>query len=390
MADQQPFVTGQSQWRDLPTPLTQIYQQGWGQLGQQLARPYTTYNNPRIADLSDLQRQAMSTASGLTGGLGSIYQNAMSAIGQSAPTVSAPGGGGGVDMSKIAKFNPTLDKSKMMMSSGAWTDPGVSSSYMSPYTSGVVDRIAQLGGRNLRENLLPGINSTFTGAGQFGSTRNADFTNRALRDTQESILGEQAKALESGYNTAGNLYGTDAARALQAQQGTASNLLGAENLGLGANTAANQAYLQAGQINSQAAQNAAQMNLQAQIANQNAAQNRANQWLSLGNNMVGGLSQAANLQNTLGQQQQGLNQQNLNLAYQDFMNQQQYPMTNLQNVMSMANPTANITGSGTEAKSYVTPGTSTAQRMTGVIGGLGQLAKNGAFDGLANTIGSWF
>lgn len=78
--------------------------------------------------------------------------------------------------------------------------------FMNPYTEGVVNRIAQLGQRNLSENLLPAVNTTFTGAGQFGSSRHADFTNRALRDANESILGQQAQALSSGYGSAMDAY----------------------------------------------------------------------------------------------------------------------------------------------------------------------------------------
>lgn len=400
MADQSassPYSTGSSAWNDVPAPLTQIYQQGFGQLGQQLARPYTTYNNPRIADLTGLQQQAMSTASGLTGSLGSIYQSALNAIGGSPSggggggfSASAGGGGYGFDPSKLKAYTPDVDKSKMETSTGAWINPGVASSYMSPYTTGVIDRIAQLGQRNLQENLLPGINSTFTGAGQFGSTRNANFNNRALRDTQEAILGEQAKALEQGYSTAGNLFSSDAARALQSQQGTASNLLGLGNLGLSANTAANQAQLQAGQINSEAATRMASVGVQSQANALNAEQNRVRNYLDLASGMAGNIGNAINLQNSLGGQQQNLNQQNLDLAYKDYMNQQNYPMSNLQNVLALANPIANATGVKTTANSYVTPGLSGAQRATGLIGGLGQLASNGVLDSAGSFIGSLF
>lgn len=78
--------------------------------------------------------------------------------------------------------------------------------YRSPYVEGVVDRIAELGGRNFEEDLQPAINATFTGAGQFGSSRHAEFLNRALRDVNESVLGEQAGALERTYADAMDSY----------------------------------------------------------------------------------------------------------------------------------------------------------------------------------------
>lgn len=114
-------------------------------------------------------------------------------------------------------YQPYLDKASQ-------TVPQAINQYMSPYTDSVVNRIAQLGQRNLTENLLPQVNSTFTGAGQFGSTRSADFTNQAVRDANESILGQQASALESGYQNAGQMALADLQR--QAQLGQLTQQLG--------------------------------------------------------------------------------------------------------------------------------------------------------------------
>jgi hypothetical protein len=110
------------------------------------------------------------------------------------------------------------------------TLPQAASAYMNPYTDQVVNRIAQLGQRNLSENLLPQVNSTFAGAGQFGSSRNADFTNRALRDTNESVLGQQANALQSGYQNAQSNALADLQR--QANLGGQVQQYGAQDTGL--------------------------------------------------------------------------------------------------------------------------------------------------------------
>lgn len=120
-------------------------------------------------------------------------------------------------------YQPALDIASQ-------TVPQAIGTYMSPYTDSVVNRIAQLGQRNLSENLLPQVNSTFTGAGQFGSTRSADFTNRALRDTNESILGQQANALQTGYQQAGSLALQDLTR--QAQLGQMTQQLGYQDVSM--------------------------------------------------------------------------------------------------------------------------------------------------------------
>jgi len=80
--------------------------------------------------------------------------------------------------------------------------------YMSPYQDDVASRIAVLGARNLSENLLPQVNDTFIGNGQPFSSRHEEFTNRAVRDANESILGAQSQLLNQGYKDAMSGYQT--------------------------------------------------------------------------------------------------------------------------------------------------------------------------------------
>jgi hypothetical protein len=139
--------------------------------------------------------------------------------------------------------------------------------YMNPYTEGVVNRIADLGARNLSEQLLPQVNEAFTGAGQWGSSRHADFTNRALRDTQEAVLGKQAESLMGAQqNAMGNYI---AGQTQLGQTGNALALLG-------------------------------------------------------GQQQTAGLKDAAALQ-AIGQEQMNQGQRNLDVAYQDFVQQRDYP-----------------------------------------------------------------
>lgn len=101
--------------------------------------------------------------------------------------------------------------------------------YMNPYQQNVLDVIAKQGARNLQENLLPGVSDAFVRAGQFGGTRMGEFGSRALRDTQEAILNQQAQAAQQGYTQALGASQADLSRqqsalqqiANQAQQGQA-------------------------------------------------------------------------------------------------------------------------------------------------------------------------
>ena len=99
--------------------------------------------------------------------------------------------------------------------------------YMNPYQTNVLDAIAQQGERNLTENLLPGVSDSFIKAGQFGSRNMGEFGSRALRDTQESILKQQAPVLQQGYAEAMRASAADKARQ-GSLAGTAGSVAGAD------------------------------------------------------------------------------------------------------------------------------------------------------------------
>ena len=75
----------------------------------------------------------------------------------------------------------------------------VTQQFMNPYTQNVVNRIGELGTRTLKEQVLPGIEGEMIRAGQFGGTRQAELTGRAIRDATEGISAQQSQALERGF-----------------------------------------------------------------------------------------------------------------------------------------------------------------------------------------------
>lgn len=109
-----------------------------------------------------------------------------------------------------------LQAAQPYMSAASRTFPQAAQEYMSPYIKNVVDEISKQGVRQLQEKYLPAVGQEFIGAGQFsvgpGSTRMGEFGARALRDVQEAVLAEQAKALQAGYGQAADIYGRDVAR----------------------------------------------------------------------------------------------------------------------------------------------------------------------------------
>jgi exonuclease VII large subunit len=202
--------------------------------------PYQTYQLPRIAQATDPTKQAYETVQNSIGDYQQPLSTAMSGT------------------QNLAETN-------------AYSNVG---NYMNPYNTAVTDQIAKLGARNLTENLLPGVSDQFIRAGSFGGSRMGEFGNRAVRDTQESILGQQANVLNTGYNQAM----TNAQQDMTRQQG---------------------ALAQVGDLA------------------------KLNQGLAA--------SDAAALQ-SIGAEQQGQTQRGLDVAYQDFLTQQQFPQQQLNNM----------------------------------------------------------
>ena len=259
--------------------------------------PYQAYGGPRIAAFRPEQTRA--------------FQMAGDSVGKFEPqlnqALSATQGAMGFDPTKAAQ--PYINEANQSSAS-------VVGQYMNPYMDSVVDRLGDLGARNLQEKFMPAIGSSFIRAGQYGSAGMQGATGKALRDVQESTLAEQNKALASGYGQALQTAGTDLSR-----------------------------YGNLGQL---------QGNLASQAArDQLAAGSQFGTLASLGQNM--NLKDLAALE-SVGQTQQTQAQKNYDLAYQDFAEQRKYPSDQLSMLNSLIrglpySQAATTTGTG-PASSY--------------------------------------
>lgn len=172
----------------------QSAQQGLiSQASQIAAQPYPLFPGPEVASWDPAQQSA--------------YNNANN--GQ--PQVQSDLTGGANTLNTAAANGENLNQNSL-------------NSYMNPYTQNVVGDIATLGDQNLMQNILPQVNDTFTGAGQFGSNRNADFTNRAILNEEQNIGQQQDAALNQGFQQAVGATQTGNSQALQA--GSALGALG--------------------------------------------------------------------------------------------------------------------------------------------------------------------
>lgn len=117
----------------------------------------------------------------------------------------------------IGQFMPVYNAGVAATAAGATPfNASALDQYMNPYQGAVVDEIARLGTQNFEQNIMPQINSQFTGGGMFGSSRQATALGKAAQAVQRDITGEQSRALQSGYQGAMQNYQTDLQRQLQA------------------------------------------------------------------------------------------------------------------------------------------------------------------------------
>jgi hypothetical protein len=81
--------------------------------------------------------------------------------------------------------------------------------YMNPYQREVVDRIGELGNRNLQERLLPALEAKFIRQGQHGGSRHAQLATQLARDVNAETLGQQRQALQEGYKQSADIHQAD-------------------------------------------------------------------------------------------------------------------------------------------------------------------------------------
>jgi len=247
---------------------------------------YVEYDKPRIAPFQREQEQAFDA-----------YKNTMGAY---QPLLGAAAGA-------------------TSRGTGSFTAPGVAAQYMNPYIQNVISGIGSAAARNLSENILPQINRTFIGGGTFGGSRSAEFTQRAIRDTQAQALNKQMEAMSDAYKSAADLYGSEAER----------SLTGAERF--------------------------------MSLADQEQQQRLRD---------LSGLE-------AIGQKRQELGQRSADLRYEDFVRQRDFPLEQVRNFAEIGG-TLSPSGGGTSIRSE--PGTSgTASTLGAILSGVGALGSSGAF-----------
>lgn len=263
------------------------------QMSQNVANmPYQAYNQPTVAGFSPLQQRAYADVvsnqgfykptleqaqAGMTGFSGTGMGTADQLRADQATYLRPDMVGQGLDAGQrlFGQAGATtaeslseraLQAANPYLQAASQTAASQVGQYMSPYQTGVMDVIAKQGARNLTENILPGVSDAFIRAGQFGSRGMGESGSRAVRDTQEAILNQQAQAAQQGYTQALGAAQTDLARQGQLA-GTVGSISGAD---LSRILQGGSQYGQLGQMQTQAGQGQQQFGLNAAQGGQSA------------------------------------------------------------------------------------------------------------------------
>jgi len=325
----------------LPSWLEQPTKDLIGTGGQLIKQDYQQYPNQRIAGFTPDQTNA--------------FQMQRNQVGSWQPQISQAGN----VLSGIAGLNTQFDPRMITSGQGAnqeFTNE-MAQKYMSPYMGNVIDTGLQRLNQLQAENQSNVTNSAAK-AGAFGGSRHAVAQSLFDRDWNQQKGDFLTNQLQSAYNNAQNMFNLDRNAGNQMQQFNIGSMLAADR--------ANQdAWLQGNE------------------------QNRLNREQQL--SAAGGLANLGGLQQTLGQRditglqgigglEQALNQQNMDLGYQDFQNQANWPYKQLE---FMSNLIRGVPFGTTTTST----GTSTTPQGGGVVQGL--LGSGAGIAGLGNMYGWW-
>lgn len=269
---------------------------------------------PRVADFApDQQAGFQATRNGAFSfrpELGTASTKTQDIFGRSAMGVSEPGFKQSGQYTTASTSPTGLGMAQPFLGQAGQTAVQNIGQYMNPYMDQVVGRIGTLGARTLQEQLLPAISDQMIAAGQFGGTRQAEMTGRAIRDTMEGISAQQAQALQQGYTSAAGLAQADLER--QAQLAQTAGGLGFQQQGALARAGEQMGALGQQMGNMYNVDTSNQLSAAQQLAGM--ARQRQTQELE----GAGALQQ-------IGAQQQALAQRNLDIARSDFLERQAYP-----------------------------------------------------------------
>lgn len=297
--------------------------------GSLVSQDYQPYQYNRIAGFDPMQMQAQQAAANMrvspylqqgAGIAGNVANRAMNLNYEP----------GKFQEERVAAERAAAERA----TTGRFTDPGVASSYMSPYMQNVVDiqkREAQ------RQADIAGTQrgSEAVRAGAFGGSRQAIMEAEAQRNLSQQMGDIQARGSQAAFEQAAQQFQTDEGRNLAMQQANVQAQLQAalanQQTGLSASLANQAKNLEAQQLREQSRQFGADLGLRGlQTALQGSGQLG-----QMAGTQFGQAKDIVGMQATAGAERQAQQQRKLSQDYEDFLAQRRHPYEQLQFAQSM-------------------------------------------------------
>ena len=108
----------------------------------------------------------------------------------------------GTTLGSAVSAKSPLDAATSYLTAAGTNPATAATGYMSPYTTGVVNQIGNIGQRNIMQNLAPSATAGAVGSGQFGSKRGAEVLGQTIQNANRDILGQQTTAMDKAYQSA--------------------------------------------------------------------------------------------------------------------------------------------------------------------------------------------
>jgi hypothetical protein len=346
--------------------------------------PYQTYGQQRLAGPSFQQEQAREEVAGLSApgqfgvGTGMVGAGGLQSLraGQYQPGQFTTPLTQAAQLQQFQAQGPGAVGSGM----GSFTGQGVAEQFMSPYMQQVVDT-QKKAARREAEMAQQQANLGAARQGTYGGARQALAYAERERGLLDRLNQIQSTGSQAAFDAAQRAFEQEQARGLQAglqtqQLGTQAGL---ENLRalLGVQQLGAQQSLESQRANQQAMMEAQKLAEQSRQFGGELGLRGAGQAIQAGTALgqMGTAEQAANLERLKAQElfgglQQQSQQAALDLAYQDFLAQQQYPYKQLGFMSDLLRGSANLAGTGGKTV-YETPPSMLQQAVGPGLLGLG-------------------
>jgi hypothetical protein len=337
-----------------------------------LTTPYQTYGQERIAGFTPQQQQQQQTIMGqqTPGEFGQASGLASLAGQRSLDFANYDTGQFNADQVRAGPLNYF-----QMQGPDSFTQSGMAQQYMSPFMQAALEPQRREALRSAQQGqLVQGLGAARQGA--YGGSRQLLASMERERNLGQNLADIQARGMQTAFEQAQGQFNTEQQARQAAGRTNLEATLGVQNLGseqgMRAALANQQQNLEAQRMREQSRQFGSQQGL--------AALGQAGQMGQTLTNIGSARSQADQarfgLQTQTAAQQQALNQQRMDMAYQDFLRQRDYPMEQLQQYSSLLRGVP-ITPSSTTSTYAQPPGL--GQQLMGA--GLGAL-------GMYKTLGS--